>query len=181
MHLKSTFVLYLRHSSKIFKMKTIIVTGGAGYIGSHTLIELLEKTDLKVLKRKFLISHVLYELILDHWILNQDPAIVSQIYQILENLPSNAIENFIRKVIHDKTKIQPLLESYQRFVERRFLNFYSQEENLVKALHRVSGKISQWEYNDLTEKSFISIIKQVKKEIEYEEVFSHVIKTRKLV
>lgn len=48
MHLKSTFVLYLRHSSKIFKMKTIIVTGGAGYIGSHTLIELLEKTNFNI-------------------------------------------------------------------------------------------------------------------------------------
>lgn len=30
-------------------MKTIIVTGGAGYIGSHTIIELLEKTDYRVI------------------------------------------------------------------------------------------------------------------------------------
>ena len=30
-------------------MQTIIVTGGAGYIGSHTIIELLEKTDYHVL------------------------------------------------------------------------------------------------------------------------------------
>jgi len=30
-------------------MKTIIVTGGAGYIGSHTLIELLEKTNHRVI------------------------------------------------------------------------------------------------------------------------------------
>lgn len=29
-------------------MKTIIVTGGAGYIGSHTLIELLQTTDFKI-------------------------------------------------------------------------------------------------------------------------------------
>jgi UDP-glucose 4-epimerase len=29
-------------------MQTIIVTGGAGYIGSHTIIELLEQTDYKV-------------------------------------------------------------------------------------------------------------------------------------
>jgi len=29
-------------------MKTIIVTGGAGYIGSHTIIELLNKTDFEV-------------------------------------------------------------------------------------------------------------------------------------
>ena len=28
---------------------TIIVTGGAGYIGSHTIIELLENTDLNVI------------------------------------------------------------------------------------------------------------------------------------
>lgn len=30
-------------------MKTIIVTGGAGYIGSHTLIELLQTTDFKII------------------------------------------------------------------------------------------------------------------------------------
>ena len=30
-------------------MKTIIVTGGAGYIGSHTIIELLEKTNYRVI------------------------------------------------------------------------------------------------------------------------------------
>ena len=29
-------------------MRTIIVTGGAGYIGSHTIIELLNKTDYQV-------------------------------------------------------------------------------------------------------------------------------------
>jgi UDP-glucose 4-epimerase len=29
-------------------MKTIIVTGGAGYIGSHTIIELLTKTSFSV-------------------------------------------------------------------------------------------------------------------------------------
>ena len=30
-------------------MKTIILTGGAGYIGSHTLIELLTKTDYQII------------------------------------------------------------------------------------------------------------------------------------
>jgi len=29
--------------------KTILVTGGAGYIGSHTIIEILETTDFKVI------------------------------------------------------------------------------------------------------------------------------------
>lgn len=140
--------------------------------------ELLEQSSLKASKRKFLISHILFELILDHWILNQEPTIVSQIYKILEKLPPDSIENFIRKIIQDESQIRPLMDSYQRFVERRFLNFYSEESNLVKALHRVTGKISQWEYNDLTEKSFISIIKQVKSEINYEEIFSYVITNR---
>ena len=29
--------------------KKIIVTGGAGYIGSHTIIELIEKTDFEII------------------------------------------------------------------------------------------------------------------------------------
>ena len=28
--------------------KTIIVTGGAGYIGSHTILELIDKTDFEI-------------------------------------------------------------------------------------------------------------------------------------
>ena len=30
--------------------KTILVTGGAGYIGTHTIIELLETGELKILQ-----------------------------------------------------------------------------------------------------------------------------------
>src|SRR4051812_8034496 len=29
-------------------MKTILITGGAGYIGSHTIIQLLNKTDFNI-------------------------------------------------------------------------------------------------------------------------------------
>ncbi len=31
------------------EMKTIIVTGGAGYIGSHTIVELLEQTNYHII------------------------------------------------------------------------------------------------------------------------------------
>ena len=29
--------------------KTILVTGGAGYIGSHTILELIDKTDFEII------------------------------------------------------------------------------------------------------------------------------------
>lgn len=143
--------------------------------------KLMENSELKNLKRKYLVSHILYELILDHWIIRSKPDIVFQIYGILDDLPLRSMDDFLSKIIQDKGLIKSLLDAQIRFSERRFLNFYQEEENLVKALHRVTGTISQWDYNDLNKKAFISIIKEVKEEIDYEDVFTSVIKNRKLL
>jgi hypothetical protein len=36
------------NSLLLYIMRTILVTGGAGYIGSHTLVELLQNTNFRV-------------------------------------------------------------------------------------------------------------------------------------
>jgi UDP-glucose 4-epimerase len=49
-------------------MKTILVTGGAGYIGSHTVVELLKNTEFDVI-------------IVDNFS-NSNPEIVNRLYEI---------------------------------------------------------------------------------------------------
>lgn len=71
--------------------KTVIVTGGAGYIGSHTIIELLQKTDFNVIS-------------VDNYINSS-----SQTYDRIEQVTGKSIEN---KVI-DLCDKEALLSSFQ--------------------------------------------------------------------
>jgi hypothetical protein len=126
------------------------------------------------LHRKFLVSHILFELLIDHWIINQEPGIVSEVYQIAYDLDSEVLNRFLSKIIAKTEEINILLTAYEQFRSRRFLNFYAEESNLVKALHRVTGKISNWEYNEKTEDAFINIIQKIKQEIPYSTILDTV-------
>lgn len=71
--------------------KTVVVTGGAGYIGSHTIIELLQKTDFNVIS-------------VDNYINSS-----SQTYNRIEQVTGKSIEN---KVI-DLCDKEALLSAFQ--------------------------------------------------------------------
>jgi len=71
--------------------KTVVVTGGAGYIGSHTIIELLQKTDFNVIS-------------VDNYINSS-----SQTYDRIEQVTGKSIEN---KVI-DLCDKEALFSAYQ--------------------------------------------------------------------
>lgn len=123
------------------------------------------------IKRKFIVTHVLYELILDHLVIQHYPSVVSEIYEKLEYVNKLDVLSFIEKIIGKNSEIDLFLGAYERFIERRFLNFYSQPSNLVKSLHMVSGKIGEWEYNDNTIQGFVNIIELQKKEIDFNHTF----------
>lgn len=137
-------------------------------------VEMAKSERLSLLKRKFLVSHVLYELILDNLILEHYPTIVTEIYEDLDSCPKEMIRLFLEKIMQKNEAIDVFLESYDRFILRRFLNFYSEERNLVKALHRVTGSISQWNYDEYTEKDFIAVIQIVKSEIDFGKTFDYI-------
>jgi hypothetical protein len=136
--------------------------------------EMFKFETLKGLKRKFIVTHILYELILDNLILEQVPDIVTTIYNHLDTCPKIEIQLFLEKIMQKNEAIDVFLESYDRFILRRFLNFYSEERNLVKALHRVTGTIAQWDYNEYTEKDFITVIQIVKSEIDFGKTFERI-------
>ena len=71
--------------------KTVVVTGGAGYIGSHTIIELLQKTDFNVIS-------------VDNYINSS-----SQTYDRIEQVTGKSIEN---KVI-DLCNKEALFSAFQ--------------------------------------------------------------------
>ncbi len=131
---------------------------------------------LKELRRKYLISHVLYELILDHMILERFPNIAEGIYADLGQVDIAKLRTFLENLIGENEKINLFLDSFDRFLERRFLGFYAIDSNLVKSLHMVSGKISQWDFNKDTIDGFTTIIRKMKKEIDFKLVFESIFK-----
>lgn len=143
-------------------------------------IEIAQSELLSRLKRRYLVSHILYELILDYLIIQYQPNIVLSIYKDLEVCNKSVIHYFLEKIMEKHTEIDLFLESYDRFILRRFLNFYSEEHNLVKALHRVTGKISDWEYNEDSEGEFLNVIKKIKSEINFGKTFEN-IKSHKII
>jgi hypothetical protein len=138
--------------------------------------EMKDSTRLNELKRKYLISHVLYELILDHMILERQSEIVSDIYTKLAEVEVLELKKFLENIIGKNEEIGLFLDSYGRFLNRRFLNFYAVESNLIKSLHMVSGKISQWEYEEKIVQEFAEIIKKIKKETDFDLVFDCIFK-----
>ncbi len=138
--------------------------------------EMRKATLLRDLKRKYLISHVLYELILDHMILERHPDIVSGIYSNLAGVDTLELKNFLGNIIGENEEIDLFLDSYVRFLNRKFLNFYAVESNLVKSLHMVSGKISQWEFEENIVQEFVMIIKKIKLETDFDLVFDCIFK-----
>lgn len=136
--------------------------------------EMKKNEVLLSMKRKYLISHVLYELILDHMLMERYSDIVSEIYVKMDSIVRQDILQFLEKIMGKHSQIEVFLNSYDHFMARRFLNFYSLEHNLVKALHRVTGKISDWAYNEETEFALIPIIQQIKSEINLDQTFENI-------
>lgn len=135
---------------------------------------------LRELRRKYLISHVLYELILDHMILERFPNIAEGIYADLEQVDIEKLRIFLKKIIGENEKVNLFLDSYERFLDRRFLGFYAIDSNLVKSLHMVSGIISQWDFNKETIDGFTAIIRKMKKEIDFKLVFESIFKHKEI-
>lgn len=135
---------------------------------------------LETIKRKYLLAHILFELLLDHWIICHEPNINSSIYSEVENWKSDSLAQFLNKILGKTDKIQLLLESLEHFKSRRFLNFYAEETNLIKALHKVTGKISAWDYNEHTENAFKEVIKTVKEQLFYTQILKEVKRNRSL-
>lgn len=143
-------------------------------IGMKRIENEMEKHDsLKDLRRQYLISHVLYELIIDHLLIERYPGIVGDIYKQIDGIEISTVLGFFDKIMDSKVQNDLFLNTFNRFVHRRFLNFYAIDSNLVKSLHMVSGHISQWEYNDITVHDFTSIIRKIKNEIAVDEIFEN--------
>ena len=144
-------------------------------LGMQQIEEAMNLSDaLILLKRKFLISHVLYELILDNMILDRHPSLELEIYDDLAKIDITILRNFLRNIVGENEEIELYLYSLECFLARRFLGFYSMESNLVKSLHMVTGKISQWDLNDSIVNEFANIIKVQKQKIDFDMLFDSV-------
>ena len=91
-------------------------------LGMQQIEEAMNKSDtLTLLKRKFFISHVLYELILDNMILDRHPSLVLEIYDDLAKVDITILSNFLRNIVGENEEIDRFSDSFDRFLARRIL------------------------------------------------------------
>jgi hypothetical protein len=107
-------------------------------------------------------------------ILDRHPSLELEIYDDLAKIDITILRNFLRNIVGENEEIELYLYSLECFLARRFLGFYSMESNLVKSLHMVTGKISQWDLNDSIVNEFANIIKVQKQKIDFDMVFDSV-------
>jgi hypothetical protein len=76
-------------------------------LGMQQIEEAMNLSDaLILLKRKFLISHVLYELILDNMILDRHPSLELEIYDDLAKIDITILRNFLRNIVGENEEIE---------------------------------------------------------------------------
>ena len=126
-------------------METILVTGGCGYIGSHTCIKLLEND---------------YNLLLIDSLVNSSQDILLKIKKILD-LKNIAFENkiqFIKGDLRDKMWLDSVFKSYIK--SKRPIKKVIHFAGLKSIFFSINNPLEYWDSNVKSTLSLLSIMKE---------------------
>ncbi len=125
---------------------------------------------LKSIKRKNFVAHIFFEILLDHLCIEAHPHILKNFYNDMKDFDKKIIFNFLEKSIPSSETNVLFLRNFDNFLDIKYMNFYAEESNLLKALHAITGKIGQWELNSETKEQLMIFIQKSKKEYNFQDV-----------
>ncbi|MGB1316045.1 MAG: hypothetical protein ACPG4Y_08490 [Chitinophagales bacterium] len=100
---------------------------------------LKEKIALKA-KRKYIIAHVIVELLIDQYILNKDEQVVIDFYNRLDLVNLETANTFFEE-INISEEASHFKNNFSFFRERKFLNRLKENKGVIFTLDKVFGKL----------------------------------------
>lgn len=124
----------------------------------------LLKTQTKItVKRKFIIAHVLVELMLDQYIINNYPKKLDTFYNTLNTIDINR-SNLFFEALNTTENESNFKRNFNHFMQIKFLYHLKENEGVIFTLNKVFGSI--FSYNFIAETVFWNeIIEKLKENL----------------
>jgi hypothetical protein len=100
----------------------------------------------------------------------QNPHILYNFYKDLNLFQQRIFFNFIEKSIPSSKTNVLFLRTFDAFIDKKYMNFYTEESNLIKALHSVTGHIGQWQHDAIYHQEFLKFIQSSKEIYNFNDV-----------
>lgn len=91
------------------------------------------------IEKDWFISHILVELAMDHYLINQDTKLASKLYTDFNLVDTSEMHSFLGR--HDFSKFDLFQNGFDRFMKVRYLESYTEQDNIVYALGRICTKM----------------------------------------
>jgi hypothetical protein len=109
--------------------------------------------------KDWFISHILVELAMDHYLINQDKLLANKLYNDFEMVDTQQIHSFLSR--HDFSNFDKFQNGFDRFMKVRYLESYTEDDNIVYALGRICTKMGLAPFSELQKLLLKSIIQDL--------------------
>lgn len=110
------------------------------------------------LPRLYFIVHVLFELILDAYLIHREPAIVNRYYQTIRSIDPEILKTHFSRFSTMDLFVSKIIANFIRFSNHEFLRLYTVDANLVIGLKKISQGHFEWQLNEKEEQEFAKLI-----------------------
>lgn len=144
----------LFHKHRIFKQNELFAK------------QVLEAETKITVKRKFVIAHVIIELMIDQYIINKYPDKLEAFYKILEPIEIAKANGFF-EMLDVKEAESQFINNFNHFRNRQFLYHLKEDKGVLLTLDKVFGRIFNYDFlqkNDI----WIVAIKKIKLNLQKE-------------
>jgi hypothetical protein len=139
------------HESEMFKFHTKLL--------EDTVFVGLES---KNIKRQFFIAHIMYEIILDHYICTTHPDIIDEYYDKIKSYSENTLLE-VYQIIDHTSKVPQLIQTqFEVFYKAQYIHYYKEERNIMVAIQKICSKIIPLDFNPVEEEIFMTNLRKYK-------------------
>ncbi|MFT5724050.1 MAG: hypothetical protein ACI9JN_001167 [Bacteroidia bacterium] len=106
--------------------------------------------------KDWFIAHILVELAMDHYLLNQHTELANKLYTDFGNVDTAQVHSFLGR--NDFSKFDSFQNGFDQFMNVRYLESYTKADNIVYALGRICTKMNLKPFTELQKQLIKSII-----------------------